>query len=84
MFRCYFHIYRENNQILVVTDSKNDDGHRKATENIWKDVLQYILWIVEPLQPGKIIFKSFKLPFRETRYGHRRLRENILLYIFWV
>lgn len=28
----------------MVTDSKNDDGHRKATENIWKDVLQYILW----------------------------------------
>ena len=32
LYRCYFHINKECDHILLVDDRKNDDGHRKVTE----------------------------------------------------
>ena len=51
LFKCYFHINKGYNHILLVDDGKNDDGHGKVTEDVWKNILQYLLWRSHHRQP---------------------------------
>ena len=44
LFQFYMYNNKKHDDILPVNDGKDDDGHEKVTEDIWKDILQYLLW----------------------------------------
>ena len=44
LFRCYFHINKGHDYILLLDDVKNEDRQEKVTRDIWKDILQNLSW----------------------------------------
>ena len=58
--RCYFHINKGHDHILLVNDGKNDYGQGEVTEDIRKGILQYLLWKGHYSLPLKITFIYLK------------------------